>query len=168
MSESMVLVGLDVHQAQTVAAVLDPSTGELRVERLRGEPASVVPVFLEELERPVAAVYEAGPTGFALARVAEERGLDVRVVAPGSIPRAPGDRVKTDRRDAKRLVRLFAAGELGFAFDWIIGGGVCSLVPLRVWVARAGGDGCRRGSSGPAVGLWLSRIGGRPSPYCLT
>ncbi len=98
MMESMALVGLDVHQAQTVAAVLDPGTGELRVERLRGEPAKVVPVFLEELDRPVAAVYEAGPTGFALARVAEERGLDVRVVAPGSIPRAPGDRVKTDRR----------------------------------------------------------------------
>jgi len=116
MSESMALVGLDVHKAQTVAAVLDPVTGELRVERLRGEPASVVPVFLEELDRPVAAVYEAGPTGFVLARVAEERGLDIRVVAPGSIPRAPGDRVKTDRRDAKRLVRLFAAGELGFAF----------------------------------------------------
>jgi hypothetical protein len=37
------------------------------------------------------------------------------VIAPGSIPRAPGDRVKTDRRDAKRLVRLFAAGELSFA-----------------------------------------------------
>lgn len=115
-SESMVLVGLDVHQAQTVAAVLDQGTGELRVERLRGEPARVVPVFLEELDRPVAAVYEAGPTGFALVRVAEQRGLDVRVVAPGSIPRAPGDRVKTDRRDAKRLVRLFAAGELSYAF----------------------------------------------------
>ena len=40
MSESMALVGLDVHQAQSVAAVLDPLTGELRVERLRGEPAS--------------------------------------------------------------------------------------------------------------------------------
>jgi len=38
------------------------------------------------------------------------------VVAPGSIPRSPGDRVTTDRRDAKRLVRLFAAGELSFAF----------------------------------------------------
>jgi transposase len=112
----MALVGLDVHQAQTRAAVLDPSTGELRVERLRGEPARVVPPFLEELDRPVVAVYEAGPTGFALARVAERRGLDVRVVAPGSIPRAPGDRVKTDRRDAMRLVRLFAAGELSFAF----------------------------------------------------
>ena len=39
----------------------------------------------------------------------------MRVIAPGSIPRASGDRVKTDRRDAKRLVRLFAAGELSFA-----------------------------------------------------
>ena len=116
MSESMALVGLDVHQAQTVCAVLDPSSGELSVQRLRGEPASVVPVFLEELDRPVAAVYEAGPTGFALARVGEQRGLDIRVIAPGSIPRAPGDRVKTDRRDAKRLVRLFAAGELSYAF----------------------------------------------------
>jgi len=116
MSESMALVGLDVHKSRTVAAVLDPATGELRMERLRGEPERVVPVFLEELDRPVAAVYEAGPTGFVLVREADRRGLDVRVVAPGSIPRAPGDRVKTDRRDAKRLVRLFAAGELRFAF----------------------------------------------------
>jgi len=112
----MALVGLDVHKARTVAAVLDSVTGELRLERLRGEPDRVVPPFLEQLDRPVSAVYEAGPTGFVLARVAEQRGLDIRVVAPGSIPRAPGDRVKTDRRDAKRLVRLFAAGELGFAF----------------------------------------------------
>src|SRR5712691_2456604 len=116
MSESMALVGLDVHKSQTVAAVLDRVTGELRVQRLRGEPERVVPVFLEELDRAVVAVYEAGPTGFVLARVAEQRGLDIRVVAPGSIPRAPGDRVKTDRRDAERLVRLLAAGELGFAF----------------------------------------------------
>lgn len=116
MSESMALVGLDVHQAQTVAAVLDPATGELNVERLRGAPARVVLAFIEELGRPVRAVYEAGPSGFGLARAAAERGIDVRVVAPGSIPRAPGDRVKTDRRDAKRLVRLFAAGELSFAF----------------------------------------------------
>ena len=112
----MALVGLDVHQAQTVAAVLDPVTGELGVERLRGAPAPVVLAFLEELGRPVRAVYEAGPSGFGLARAAAERGVDVRVVAPGSIPRAPGDRVKTDRRDARRLVRLFAAGELSFAF----------------------------------------------------
>jgi transposase len=112
----MALVGLDVHQAQTVAAVLDRVTGELDVKRLRGAPGDVVPVFLEQLGRPVRAVYEAGPTGFTLARAATARGLDLRVIAPGSIPRAPGDRVKTDRRDARRLVRLFAAGELSFAW----------------------------------------------------
>jgi transposase len=106
----MALVGLDVHQAQTVAAVLDPVSGELRVERLRGAPAGVVPEFLERLGRPVRAVYEAGPTGFGLARAATARGLDLRVIAPGSIPRASGDRVKTDRRDAKRLVRLSPRG----------------------------------------------------------
>jgi transposase len=83
MSESMALVGLDVHQAQTVAAVLDPSTGELSVRGLHGGPASVVPASLEELDRPVAAVYEAGPTRFGLARVAEERGLDVRAGCAG-------------------------------------------------------------------------------------
>ena len=116
MSESMALVGLDVHLAQSVAAVLDPVTGEVRVERLRGEPLRVVPAFLEGLGRPVRAVYEAGPTGFGLARAATAAGLDLRVVAPGSIPRASGDRVKTDRRDAIRIVRLFAAGELSFAF----------------------------------------------------
>ena len=94
MSESMALVGLDVRQAQTVAAVLDPLSGELRVERLRGAPAVVVPVFLERLGQPVRAVYEAGPTGFGLARAAGERGVDLRVVAPGSIPesaRRPGE-----------------------------------------------------------------------------
>jgi hypothetical protein len=74
MSESMALVGLDVHQAQSVAAVLDPSSGELRVERLRGAPAAVVPEFLEALGRPVRAVYEAGPTGFGLARAGAAAG----------------------------------------------------------------------------------------------
>jgi transposase len=116
MSESMALVAFDVHQAQSVAAVLDPVSGELRVERLRGAPTGVVPEFLARLGRPVRAVYEAGPTGFGLARAATARGLDLRVIAPGSIPRAAGDRVKTDRRDAERLVRLFAAGELSLVF----------------------------------------------------
>src|SRR3954447_6678171 len=75
-SGSMALVGLDVHQAQTVAAVLDPVSGELRVRRLRGARSEVVPVFVEGLARPVRAVYEAGPTGFGLARAAAARGLD--------------------------------------------------------------------------------------------
>jgi transposase len=109
------LVGLDVHARQTHAAVLDVATGQLGVSRLRVPPVEVV-LFLEGLGPSVRAVYEAGPTGFGLARAARERGIDVRVVAPGSIPKGSGDRVKTDRRDAVRLARLLAAGELSFAF----------------------------------------------------
>ena len=109
------LVGLDVHAAQTHAAVLDTLTGELRVRRLICPPLEVV-MFLEGLGGGVRAVYEAGPTGFGLARAARERGIALDVVAPGSIPKGPTDHVKTDRRDAVRLARLLAAGELRFAF----------------------------------------------------
>ena len=112
--KAMSLVGLDVHARQTHAAVLVPDTGELTVSKLRMEPVEVV--SLEGLGAGVRAVYEAGPTGFGLARAARERGVEVRVVAPGSIPKGSGDRVKTDRRDAIRLARLLAAGELSFAF----------------------------------------------------
>ena len=115
MAKAMTLVGLDVHARQTHAAVLDPATGELGVSKLRMSPEEVVS-FLERLRPPVRAVYEAGPTGFGLARTGREHGIDVRVAAPGSIPKGAGDRVKTDRRDAVRLVRLLAAGELSFAF----------------------------------------------------
>lgn len=112
---SISLVGLDVHAAQTHAAILDVETGELRGVKLRLAPVEVVD-FLAGLPGPVQAVYEAGPTGFGLAREAKARGVDVRVVAAGKVPRASGDRVKTDRRDAERLARLLAAGELRFAF----------------------------------------------------
>jgi transposase len=113
--KAMTVVGLDVHARQTHAAIVDPVTGEVRVSKLRMAPIEVAS-FLEGLGPDVVAVYEAGPTGFGLARAARERGVDVRVAAPGSIPKGPGDRVKTDRRDAIRLVRLLAAGELSFAF----------------------------------------------------
>src|SRR5918999_1152140 len=115
MAKGMTLVGLDVHARQTHAAVLDPATGELAVSKLRMAPLEVAS-FLERLGPAVRAVYEAGPTGFGLARVGRERGIEVCVAAPGSIPKGPGDRVKTDRRDAGRPVRLLAAGELSFAF----------------------------------------------------
>jgi transposase len=109
------LVGLDVHAGQTQAAILDRESGELRSCRLRMAPEQVAS-FLATLPGPVLAVYEAGPTGFGLARAGAERGIDVRVVAPGSISKTSGDRVKTGKRDALRLVRLLAAGELSFTF----------------------------------------------------
>ncbi len=115
MAQSMSLVGLDVHASQTHAAILDTATGELRGVKLRMAPGQVVE-FLATLPGRVRAVYEAGPTGFGLARAGVDRGIDVRVVAAGKVPRASGDRVKTDRRDAERLARLLAAGELRFAF----------------------------------------------------
>ena len=68
--------------------------------------------WLQTLPGPVRAVYEAGPTGFGLARAARAAGLEVMVCAPGAIPRQPGDRVKTDARDALKLARLHAAGQL--------------------------------------------------------
>ena len=113
MTESMRFVGLDVHANQTHAGILDLDSGELRRRRLSGDPLVALPL-LELLGAETVAVYEAGPTGFGLARAARDRGLDVRVCAPGLIPRKPADRVKTDARDAERLARLLAAGELSF------------------------------------------------------
>jgi transposase len=57
-------------------------------------------------------VYEAGPTGFGLARAADAAGIEMLVVAPGKTPRAAADRIKTDKRDAELLVRLLMAGSL--------------------------------------------------------
>jgi transposase len=113
MSQSTPFVGLDVHASQSHAGIFEPVTGELRRRRLNGDPLVVLP-FLEQLGAGVRAVYEAGPAGFGLARAAAARGLDVRVCAPGLIPRRPSDRIKTDSRDAERLARLLAAGELSF------------------------------------------------------
>ena len=58
------------------------------------------------------AAYEAGPTGYAVHRQLVQLGVDSKVVAPSLIPRAAGDRVKTDRRDAVRLARLLRGGDL--------------------------------------------------------
>ena len=61
---------------------------------------------------PGRVAYEAGPTGFGLARTLEQVGVRCVVVAPAKLKRPPGDRVKTDRRDAERLARLLHIGEL--------------------------------------------------------
>src|SRR5215468_2398691 len=56
--------------------------------------------------------YEAGPTGFGLYRLLASMGVACDVIAPSLIPRSPGDRVKTDKRDARRLARLHRSGQL--------------------------------------------------------
>jgi transposase len=98
-------VGLDVHAATVVACVVDGESGEIRVHRLPGDTDRVV-AFCAGLPGRVRAAYEAGPTGFTLARGLGAAGIGCVVAAPGKIERPVQDRVKTDRRDAERLVRL--------------------------------------------------------------
>jgi transposase len=111
MAKARSLVGLDVHATKIVAAVLDAETGEVRWFRLGGDVGEAAGLCAG-LPRPVRAAYEAGPTGYGLARELERRGVGCVVAAPSKIPRAAGDRVKTDRRDAEHLVRLLLAGKL--------------------------------------------------------
>jgi transposase len=111
MPQARTWVGLDVHVSETVAAVLDGDSGELRRRRLSGRGEEIA-AFVAGLAGPVRVTYEAGPTGFALARRLQAAGVDCLVCAPGLIPRGASDRVKTDQRDAERLVRLMVAGEL--------------------------------------------------------
>jgi transposase len=77
MSQVKTWVALDVHVSQTVAAVLDRESGELRRQRLSGRTDEVA-AFVAGLEGPVRATYEAGPTGFALARRLEAVGTPRR------------------------------------------------------------------------------------------
>jgi transposase len=104
-------VGLDVHAAMVVAVTVDGESGELRACRLSGETAQVV-ALCAGLPGPVRVAYEAGPTGFGLARALGAAGVGCVVAAPGKIERPAQDRVKTDRRDAERLVRLLMIGAL--------------------------------------------------------
>jgi transposase len=111
MAKAKTLVGLDVHATKIVAAVLDAETGQLQTFAMSGETAKAA-AFCAGLPRPVRVAYEAGPTGYGLARELAKRGIECIVAAPSKIPRASGDRVKTDRRDAEHLVRLLLAGKL--------------------------------------------------------
>jgi transposase len=104
-------VGVDLHARSAVAAVLEDSSGELRTARVAAASEPLLE-WLSVLPAPVRVAYEAGPTGFGLARACARAGIDCLVAAPGKIPRAPAERVKTDRRDAERLARLLRLGEL--------------------------------------------------------
>ena len=110
MNESTtVTVGLDVHARSIRLAAIRGD--ELLTERTLPYDEEAVERVLRQWPR-VRCCYEAGPTGFGLYRYLVERGLDCEVVAPGLVPQRPGDRVKTDPRDARKLARLHAGGLL--------------------------------------------------------
>jgi transposase len=97
--------GLDVHARSVLAVTLDAESGELRSVRLPGEAAKVVE-FVGRLPGPTRVAYEAGPTGYGLARALEAAGVGCEVAAPGKIERPAQDKLKTDQRDAARVLRL--------------------------------------------------------------
>lgn len=104
-------VGLDVHARSVIGCAIDEGAAEIRTQRIGARTEQIVE-WVRAQPGPVMACYEAGPTGFGLARALRAAGVACEVVAPSKIERPPGDKVKTDRRDAERLARLLRIGEV--------------------------------------------------------
>ena len=113
--EYSTFVGLDVHSDQITVARATLGGGDPEVlGRIPNTPQGVAKLVrkkLGDLDK-LHICYEAGPCGYGVYRQLREMGVRCSVVAPSLIPRAPGDRVKTDRRDATKLARLLRSGDL--------------------------------------------------------
>jgi len=112
---SVVYVGLDVHKDSIAIAVA--RQGREAAETWKTIPYDGVRLgkalkMLVKKGEELRVCYEAGPTGFGLCRRLREAGIDCIVVAPSLVPGKPGDRVKTDRRDARRLAHFLRSGDL--------------------------------------------------------
>jgi len=115
MEARMIYVGLDVHKETiaVAAAHRDPPAELEELGTIPNRPEAIQRLMLKLRSRASLRVcYEAGPCGYAIYRQLRGLGIDCMVVAPSLVPVRPGDRVKTDRRDAVKLARLFRSGEL--------------------------------------------------------
>ena len=115
MKEFEAYIGLDVHK--NTIAVAAARSGRCAAEycceiRNEGEVAARLLERVSCYGESLSFCYEAGPCGYVLQRELESLGHECVVVAPSLIPKRPGNRVKTDRRDALELARLHGAGEL--------------------------------------------------------
>jgi transposase len=107
-------IGLDVHRANIAVAIAEEGGAPTSYGNIANDPSAIRKLMTRlgspEIELRVA--YEAGPTGYALHRQLAKMGIECLVVAPSLIPKRPGDKVKTDRRDALKLARLLRSGDL--------------------------------------------------------
>jgi len=115
MANGVTCVGLDAHKESIQVAMLVPGRREPLEWQLANEPQAVrrlAKKLLQGAPEDVVCCYEAGPCGYALQRQMQAVGVRCQVVAPSLIPVKPGERVKTDRRDARKLADLLRAGLL--------------------------------------------------------
>jgi transposase len=112
-SANPTILGLDVHKNTISAGILRPGQDVADVEKISSDDDAVRRLVARlGNSRQLRACYEAGPTGYELCRLLRTLGVACEVIAPSLIPTAPGDRVKTDKRDCRRLARRYRAGEL--------------------------------------------------------
>ena len=113
MADGTTFVGLDVHLASIAVAVIRPN-GDAQELGTIPNTSQALAKRLQKLGEPslLSVCYEAGPCGYAIYRQLTERGISCTVVAPSLIPKRPGDRIKTDRKDALKLARLLRSDDL--------------------------------------------------------
>ena len=109
MKNHSIWVGMDVHADKINIAIYYDQEMEVHEERQYVPDESGVKQLVKKLralEGTVRCIYEAGPCGYWLQRLLKEKGIGCEMAAPSLIPRQVGNRVKTDRRDARKLGRL--------------------------------------------------------------
>ena len=115
MDNILTYVAMDTHKKQHNVAFILPGSDEI-IEMVVANTAREIGRMVKKIKKlspgQVHFCYEAGVCGFTLKRRIEGLGCQCAVIAPSLIPRKPGERIKTDRRDAKKLLALFKAGML--------------------------------------------------------
>jgi transposase len=114
MKDTLKYVGLDVSKEKIAVAIADEGRDEPRYWGMIPNTAESIRKLVKKLgeKENLRVCYEAGPTGYGLYRVFLSIGIECEVIAPSLIPKKPGERIKTDRRDSIKLAKLFRAGEL--------------------------------------------------------
>lgn len=114
MKDNTKFVGLDVSKEKIAVAIADQGREKPRYYGMIPNTPEAIRKLVKKLGEPenLKVCYEAGPTGYPLYRLFLGMGIECDVIAPGLVPQMPGDRVKTDKRDAVRLAQLFRSGEL--------------------------------------------------------